>query len=77
VSVGYPLEEQPHVRARDAQSPVRFAPALVLTKREAFEMCEACADAERALLRCGKPTEAARMAAVFEMLEAKLVTDPG
>jgi hypothetical protein len=54
-------------------SGVRFASALVLSKREAFELCEACAEAERALLRCGRAIEAARMAAIFEMVEARLV----
>lgn len=54
--------------------PVRFAPVLVLSKREAFELCEACAEAERALLRSGKASEAARIAAVFELAEARLTT---
>jgi hypothetical protein len=45
----------------------------VLSKREAFELCEACAESERALLRCGRALEAARMAAVFELVEGRLV----
>jgi hypothetical protein len=51
----------------------RFAQALVLSKREAFDLCEACADAERALLRAGRPVEAARMASTFELVEGRLV----
>lgn len=55
--------------------PARFATVLVLQKAEAFEICEACAEAERALLRCGRSSEAARMAALFEMVEGRLVLD--
>lgn len=53
-----------------------FADAVVLTKREVFEALEACADAERALLRCGRPVPAAAMAALFELLEGRVVLDP-
>ena len=56
------------------QDPVRFASVLVLSKREAFELCEACAEAERALLRSGKAAEAARMAALFELAEGRLAS---
>jgi hypothetical protein len=61
-------EELVHPRRK-----ARFAQALVLSKREAFELCEACADAERALLRAGRPVEAARMASTFELVEGRLV----
>ena len=54
---------------------VSFSRAVVLTKREAFEACEACADAERALLRTGRAVEAARLAALFELIEARLISD--
>ena len=54
---------------------VRFAEAVVLSKREAFETCEACAEAERALLRTGRVVEAARLASVFELIEGRLVSD--
>ena len=54
---------------------VRFALAVVLSKREAFEACDACAEAERALLRAGRVVEAARLAAVFELIEDRLVCD--
>ncbi len=48
--------------------------AVVLTKREAFEACEACAEAERALLRTGRAEEAGRLAALFELIEGRLVS---
>jgi hypothetical protein len=54
---------------------VTFSTAIVLTKREAFEACEACAEAERALLRTGRAVEAGRLAALFELIEARLVSD--
>jgi len=52
---------------------IRFAAAVVLTKRETFDACEICAEIERALLRCGRASEAARAAALFELLESRLV----
>jgi hypothetical protein len=54
---------------------VTFSTAVVLTKSEAFEACEACAEAERALLRTGRAAEAGRLAALFELIEARLVSD--
>jgi hypothetical protein len=56
---------------------IRFAPAVVFTKREAFEACEVCADVERALLRAGRAVEAARAAALFELFESRLLLDGG
>jgi len=53
---------------------VSFSTAVVLTKREAFEACEACAEAERALLRTGRAAEAGRLAALFELIEERLVS---
>jgi hypothetical protein len=61
-------------RQRLEQVPVRFASVLVFSKREAFELCEACAEAERALLRSGRAAEAARMAALFELAEGRMVS---
>jgi hypothetical protein len=52
---------------------VRFRLSVVLTKRETFEACEVCADVERALLRAGRAVEATRVAALFELLESRLV----
>lgn len=54
---------------------VRFALSVVLTKREAFEACEICAHVERALLRAGRVAEAAYAAALFELIENRLVVD--
>lgn len=51
-----------------------FSTAILLTKREAFDACETCAQAERALLRAGRSVEAHRLAALFELLEARLIT---
>jgi hypothetical protein len=53
---------------------VTFLSAVVLTKREAFEACAACAEAERALLRTGRAAEAGRLAALFELIEGRLVS---
>jgi hypothetical protein len=53
---------------------VSFSKAVVLTKREAFEACEVCAEAERALLRSGRAPEAGRLAALFELIESRLVS---
>jgi hypothetical protein len=52
---------------------VRFAPAIVFTKREAFEACEVCALAERTLLRAGRMAEAAKVAALFELFENRMI----
>ena len=52
-----------------------FAAAIVLSKREAFEACEAIADSERVLLRSGNASQAARLAALFELVEGRLVID--
>ena len=50
----------------------RFAGVVVLTKREVFEALEACAEAERVLLRCGRAVEAAGLATLFELLEDRV-----
>jgi hypothetical protein len=65
------------VRRGRCYGTVRFAPAVVLTKREAFEACEVCAEVERALLRAGRAVEAARAAALFELFESRLLIDGG
>jgi hypothetical protein len=54
---------------------LRFAPSVVLTKREAFHACEICAEVERTLLRGGHAPEAARAAALFELLESRLILE--
>ena len=53
-----------------------IAAAVVLTKREVFVALEACAAGERALLRCGRPAEAAALSLLFELLEDRVVLDP-
>jgi hypothetical protein len=62
-----------HSRDAGEGAPMQFAAVLVLSKREAFDLCEACAEAERALLRSGRASEAARMAGIFELVEGRLV----
>jgi hypothetical protein len=54
---------------------LRFAGAVVLSKREVFEALEACAAAERGLLRAGRPVEAAGVAALFELLEDRVTLE--
>ncbi len=58
--------DDPHLAAH-------FAPTVSLLKREAFEICEVVADAERALLRSERPEEAARMAWLFDLVESRLI----
>jgi hypothetical protein len=53
-----------------------FATVVVLAKREVFDALEVCAMAERALLRCGRASEAAAVASLFELLEDRIVRDP-
>ena len=50
----------------------RFAGAVVLSKHEVFEALEACAAAERGLLRSGRAAEAAAVASLFELLEDRV-----
>jgi hypothetical protein len=70
-----PQARRPEPASR--RGPVCFAAVVVLSKREAFELCEACAEAERALLRSGRAVEAARMASVFELIEGRLMLSDG
>jgi len=63
------------VAALEQGMPVRFSSVVLLTKREAFDACAACAEAERALVRSGRAVEAGRMGALFELLEARLVAE--
>jgi len=53
---------------------VRFTASVVLSKREAFEACEICAEAERALIRTGRGAEARRLADLFALIEARLLS---
>jgi hypothetical protein len=65
-------ERMINLQRRRAHGKVRFALVIVLTKGEAFEACEICADVERALLRAGRAVEAARVATLFELFESRL-----
>jgi len=56
----------------EAAEPVRFASAVVLSKNEVFEICEALAEAEFAFLRAGRAAQSSRVALLFEMIEARL-----
>jgi len=61
--------------APEHPEPIRFSPAVILTKREAFEACEVCAESERAFLRAGRAVEAARAASLFELIEGRLLIE--
>ncbi|MHB8680621.1 MAG: hypothetical protein ACYDA2_00795 [Acidimicrobiales bacterium] len=54
----------------------RFATMVVLRAHEVFDALEACAIAERALLRADRAPEAAVVAALFELLEDRVTLDP-
>jgi len=51
---------------------VKFTDSVVLTKDEAFEACEICAQAERRLRSEGLAVDAARLALLFELIEGRL-----
>lgn len=61
--------------ANDAARGPRFAGAVVLSKLEVFTALEACATAERSLLRTGRAAEAAGVAALFELLEDRVTLE--
>ena len=46
-----------------------------LTKGEVFFACQALADADRCLVRAGRPQEAGALVDLFELLEARMVVD--
>ncbi|HEX3947922.1 MAG TPA: hypothetical protein VHW47_09455 [Acidimicrobiales bacterium] len=52
--------------------PVHFRTTVDCPKEEIFEVCAALALAEVVLARLGRPVEAARMAAVFDLVEGRL-----
>jgi hypothetical protein len=53
---------------------VRVSAAIRLTKREAFEACQALADADRFLLRAGHHEAAGALGDLFELLEERLTS---
>ncbi|MGH9081349.1 MAG: hypothetical protein ACRDYE_14980 [Acidimicrobiales bacterium] len=62
-------------RARVATAhldPVRFSASIRLTKGEAFDACQALADADRFLLRAGHHEAAGALGVLFELLEERL-----
>jgi hypothetical protein len=62
-------------RAATAHSvPVRFTESIRLTKGEAFDACQALADADRFLLRAGEHQAAGALADLFELLEERLTS---
>ena len=54
--------------------PVHFGVRVVLSKQEAFEACQALADAGRVLVRSGGIAEADTLGTLFELLEERLVS---
>jgi hypothetical protein len=52
----------------------RFESSVQLTKREAFDACQALADADRFLVRAGRLTEAGALADLFELFEERLTS---
>ncbi len=60
-------------RRRTVQAtPVRFSPAVILTKEEVFEACDWLATAGRLLHAHGHSAEASRASALFMQLEDRL-----
>jgi hypothetical protein len=53
---------------------VHFGSSIRLTKREAFDACQALADADRFLLRAGRPAEASALGDLFELFEERLTS---
>jgi len=45
---------------------------VVLTRMEAFELCEILAEAERTLVRSGRGSASSRVALAFELIEDRL-----
>jgi hypothetical protein len=54
-------------------APARFAARVDFLKDEVFDICGALALGESLLKRLGMPAEAAHLAAVFEVVEGRLV----
>ena len=69
------MTEVPSLDAPSRILEVRFAPTIVLSKAEAFEACEACAEAERALVNSGLLSQAERLAELFAVIEERLAHD--
>ena len=50
----------------------RICDCVQLSKAEAFDACQVLADADRCLAQAGRPSEAAALADLFELIEARL-----
>ena len=59
-------------RLRVQPEQLRIPAWVVYPKDDVFDLCDAVARAERALIRAGEQGEAARLAAAFEVLESGL-----
>jgi hypothetical protein len=53
----------------------RFGSSIRLTKREAFNACQALADADRFLLSAGRIAEATALGDLFELFEERLTSE--
>ena len=58
----------------EGPDPTLMTSVVVLTKDEAFRVCQVLADAGRSLLRSGQPHDADRLACVFDLVEERLVS---
>lgn len=56
----------------DGNNRVRFSDSIALTKDEAFEVCEACAQAEQCLRITGLTVHAVRLAGLIDLIEGRL-----
>jgi hypothetical protein len=63
---------RPPDRSPGRPVPLAFPPAVLLSKAEVFGACQALADADRMLLRCGGTREAEALGDLFELLERRL-----
>jgi hypothetical protein len=56
----------------DPRRHARLGDVVRLTKAEAFDACQVLADADRCLSRADRPTEAAALAHLFDLIESRL-----
>ena len=69
-----PPARPPGTRPPDAAAghPATFRAVVFLSKREAFEACQALADADRVLVAAGTTAEAGALGDLFELLEDRM-----
>ena len=67
---------RPPGRPAPPARPLAFGTTVLLSKAEVFGACQALADADRLLLRCGASQEAAALGDLFELLEHRLAQTP-